>query len=344
MLKCGLVSSGSCDLFAYNTCSWNPSVMAAPGKHYRGRGPIQLSYSCNYKAAGDAVGANLLANPDSILSDDVLSWKTALWYWNLEISGASAHTVAWRNLDFASTTRKINGALECDNGPSARNQVARVRHYQTIAKCMRMTPRPNKLFCSPNLSVEDPFSKSCTKVHTVQGGDTCFKLWQANAISDQTFRSLNPGINCSNLQIGQRLCVGSTSSPSGRATQPTQSAPAPSVASPAQQSPTGCARYHTIVSGDLCHLLWSRYRISQQLFYTLNPGIACQNLRIGSRVCIAGASPASTSGCRRIHRIVSGDTCYALWTRFGIAESRFRSLNPSINCSNLRIGNTLCLA
>lgn len=338
-----VVSSGTCDLSAYNTCSWNPRVRPAPGQHYRGRGPIQLSYSCNYKAAGDALGVDLLSNPGLILSDDQLSWKTALWYWNLEISGASAHTVAWKSHDFASTTRKINGALECDSGPSAQNQIARVRHYQNIAKCMGLRPinQSQKLFCSPNLSLEDPFSESCTRIHTVQRGDSCYNLWRANSIPEQTFRALNPGIDCALLQIGQRVCVGSSGQPAGTPFQP---APAPS--SPRQSAAVGCTRYHTIVAGDLCYMLWNRYGITQQLFYSLNPAIACRNLRIGSRICVAGTSTSSpmASACRSVHRIVAGDTCYALWTRTGITESRFRLLNPGVNCSNLRIGDTLCLS
>ncbi|CAA6656079.1 unnamed protein product [Spirodela intermedia] len=51
------------------------------GKKYYGRGPIQISYNYNYGPAGQAIGVNLLNNPDLVTSDPVVSFKTALWFW-----------------------------------------------------------------------------------------------------------------------------------------------------------------------------------------------------------------------------------------------------------------------
>src|SRR5207248_921543 len=47
---------------------------------YYGRGPIQLSWNFNYKAAGDALGIDLLDNPWLVENDAAVSWKTGLWY------------------------------------------------------------------------------------------------------------------------------------------------------------------------------------------------------------------------------------------------------------------------
>ena len=44
---------------------------------YHGRGPIQLSWNYNYKAAGDALGVDLLRNPWLVQNDSVIAWKTA---------------------------------------------------------------------------------------------------------------------------------------------------------------------------------------------------------------------------------------------------------------------------
>ncbi|MYU15567.1 chitinase, partial [Streptomyces sp. SID8361] len=44
---------------------------------YYGRGPIQLSWNFNYKAAGDALGIDLLGNPWLVEQDAAVSWKTA---------------------------------------------------------------------------------------------------------------------------------------------------------------------------------------------------------------------------------------------------------------------------
>ncbi|KAH6555329.1 hypothetical protein KP509_14G066100 [Ceratopteris richardii] len=56
-----------------------------------------------------------------------------------------------------------------------------------------------------------PSSGSCT-TYTVKSGDTCYAISQANGISLSNFQSWNSGINCNNLQIGQKVCI---SQPSG---------------------------------------------------------------------------------------------------------------------------------
>ncbi|KXZ41203.1 hypothetical protein GPECTOR_655g775 [Gonium pectorale] len=61
---------------------------------------------------------------------------------------------------------------------------------------------------------------SCTRTYTVRDGDTCFKIAQSQGTSVAAIFSLNPAVNsgCTNLQIGQRLCLaggGSSSSTAG---------------------------------------------------------------------------------------------------------------------------------
>nr|MDT0526745.1 chitinase [Streptomyces sp. DSM 41633] len=51
---------------------------------YYGKGPIQLSWNFNYKAAGDALGIDLLNNPYLVEQNAAIAWRTALWYWNTQ--------------------------------------------------------------------------------------------------------------------------------------------------------------------------------------------------------------------------------------------------------------------
>ncbi|CAF1591733.1 unnamed protein product, partial [Adineta steineri] len=46
--------------------SWCPPVQAEPGKQYYGRGWFQLSWPCNYNTAGQALGVDLLKNPEKV--------------------------------------------------------------------------------------------------------------------------------------------------------------------------------------------------------------------------------------------------------------------------------------
>ena len=52
------------------------------GKRYKGRGHIQLTGRANYKKAGDALGLDLVGNPDLVASDPNVGAKVSLWFWN----------------------------------------------------------------------------------------------------------------------------------------------------------------------------------------------------------------------------------------------------------------------
>ncbi|KAI9209502.1 lysozyme-like domain-containing protein [Polychytrium aggregatum] len=126
---CALPSAKSSCVTSYDGPAWCNAPVPA-GKHYYGRGFIQLSWSCNYQAAGKSIGVDLLSNPDLVATDITLAWKTAVWFWYENNCGKGS---------FADATRAINGQLECNGGSGAANQVLRIQRYQEVLKCMSMT-------------------------------------------------------------------------------------------------------------------------------------------------------------------------------------------------------------
>jgi predicted chitinase len=56
--------------------------------------------------------------------------KTAVWFFQTNQMDGPA-----QRGDFAATTRIINGQLECDGGPGAGNQQARVETYKRARNC-----------------------------------------------------------------------------------------------------------------------------------------------------------------------------------------------------------------
>lgn len=108
---------------------------------YYGRGPIQLSWNFNYKAAGDALGINLLANPYLVEQDPAVAMKTALWYWNTQNGPGTmtAHAAMVNGTGFGETIRSINGSLECNGGNPAQVQ-SRVNAYQSFTQVLGVTP------------------------------------------------------------------------------------------------------------------------------------------------------------------------------------------------------------
>ncbi|XP_060185954.1 endochitinase PR4-like [Lycium barbarum] len=94
------------------------------GKKYYGRGPIQLSWNFNYGPAGKDIGFDGLNDPDIVARDNIISFKTALWYWM-----NTCHSLINSGLGFGATIRAIYGPFECDGGnPPA---VARRIDYYT---------------------------------------------------------------------------------------------------------------------------------------------------------------------------------------------------------------------
>ncbi|KAH7100965.1 hypothetical protein BKA62DRAFT_704658 [Auriculariales sp. MPI-PUGE-AT-0066] len=122
-------------------------------------------------------------------------------------------------------------------------------------------------------------SGSCAKTYTVVKGDTCSKVQSKNSVSFSTLRSLNSKVNssCSNLQIGQKLCVkkGSSSSSSSGSTKGNTS------------TSSGCKSYHTVKKGENCNKI--RGGTSLDKFRKLNPGVnsSCSNLQVGKKYCVA---------------------------------------------------------
>ncbi|MEU7039585.1 glycoside hydrolase family 19 protein [Streptomyces varsoviensis] len=97
-------------------CDYNrPYGCPAGQAAYYGRGPIQLSWNFNYKAAGDALGIDLLHNPNLVQTDPAVAWKTGLWYWNTQRGPGTMtpHDAIVNDRGFGETIRSINGEVEC---------------------------------------------------------------------------------------------------------------------------------------------------------------------------------------------------------------------------------------
>ena len=73
------------------------------GRKYIGRGLIQLTGKDNYKAASDALGEDLVANPQ-LVEEPRFAALTAGWFWNKKGLNALADT-----MDIETMTKRING-------------------------------------------------------------------------------------------------------------------------------------------------------------------------------------------------------------------------------------------
>ena len=88
----------------------------------------------NYGPAGQAIGSDLLNNPDLVATDRIVSFKTAFWFWMTPqppkpschdvITGhwtpSAADQAAGRVAGFGLITNIINGGVECGHGYDAK--------------------------------------------------------------------------------------------------------------------------------------------------------------------------------------------------------------------------------
>ncbi|MFE7214790.1 glycoside hydrolase family 19 protein [Streptomyces sp. NPDC001698] len=131
-----------------NYCDWSQPYGCPAGQSaYYGRGPIQLSWNFNYKAAGDALGIDLLNNPSLVQTDAAVAWKTGLWYWNTQSGPGTMtpHNAMVDGAGFGQTIRSINGSLECDGRNPAQVQ-SRVTTYQQFTQILGVSAGAN-LYC-----------------------------------------------------------------------------------------------------------------------------------------------------------------------------------------------------
>ncbi|XP_059623398.1 endochitinase-like [Cornus florida] len=119
-----------------------------PDKEYYGRGPIQLTHNYNYAQAGEAIGEDLINNPELVANNSIISFRTAIWFWMTpQYNKPSSHSVItgiWipSNADIAANrvpgygviTNIINGGLECGHGPDDRveNRIGFYKRYCDI--------------------------------------------------------------------------------------------------------------------------------------------------------------------------------------------------------------------
>lgn len=122
----------------------NTTYPCATGRRYHGRGPIQLSWNYNYYTAGEALGIDLLNNPDIVATNTTVTWMTALWYWMTPQGGRVIHDVVAGEGGFAQSTRIINGGLECGpDAPNKKSELQRIQYYAKMCEALGVQPLGN---------------------------------------------------------------------------------------------------------------------------------------------------------------------------------------------------------
>lgn len=137
----------------------NTAYPPVKGKNYYGRGPVQLSWNYNYGQFSEAwYGSKdtLLQHPEYLVTDPVLSFASALWFWMTpQFPKPSCHDVMagnWKPTPddiaknrlpgFGATVNVINGGIECGKNDNE-NTKNRYGYYEYFCKFLQVSPGDN---------------------------------------------------------------------------------------------------------------------------------------------------------------------------------------------------------
>ncbi|KAF7288367.1 hypothetical protein HMN09_01399600 [Mycena chlorophos] len=174
----------------------------------------------------------------------------------------------------------------------------------------------------------------CSKIYNVVSGDSCSAIESKFSITSADLLAWNPflGSSCA-IQIGQNLCVSGTA-----ATTPPTGPPS----NLASGSLSNCTSYYTVASGDTCTSIDEKYDTALADLLRWNTALtaSCTTIQLGEAYCVQGGG----NPCSKIYTVVSGDSCGAIESKFGITMAQMLSLNPFLTSScAIQVGQNLCV-
>ncbi|KAK1833707.1 hypothetical protein QBC39DRAFT_254113 [Podospora conica] len=174
----------------------------------------------------------------------------------------------------------------------------------------------------------------CSNVKKVQTGNNCTYIADKRCtISLTKFLEYNPGINCTNLQIDQKVCCNAGG-------VPPPDPPAPEVPAPDPY----CTNWKTVGQGETCaHIADKRCTVSLSTFQSRNPHLSCPSPAVGQTFCCNQGRVPPANVCSNSKTVDEGNTCLHIADkRCTISIAKFVEYNPQLNCSLLKLGEPFC--
>ena len=160
-------------------------------------------------------------------------------------------------------------------------------------------------------------------LYTIRAGETYYSIARRFGIAVPALAAANPGVDPSQLRIGQQICV-----------------PAPAPA----PGPCPGGFLYSIRTGDTYFSLARRFNITLQALISANPGVDPARLQIGQQICIPAPAP-SPFPCPGgfLYTITAGDTFFSLARRFGTTGDAIIAANPGVDPERLLVGQQICI-
>jgi LysM repeat protein len=150
-------------------------------------------------------------------------------------------------------------------------------------------------------------------------------------MSTEALIALNPGLVCTNLQIGQVICRAAST-----VTITVANPKSSSIATTSSSFSSSAA-----VSSSRSSSFSSSSSAPQSTRSSVTPSTAPRSSYKSS-----SAAPVSTSTpttCSKRYAIKSGDLCWIIAPIYNLSVDSLVALNPGLVCTNLQIGQSICV-
>jgi LysM repeat protein len=176
--------------------------------------------------------------------------------------------------------------------------------------------------------------KNSSTVYTVKPGDTFYKISKAFAVTASSLQKLNPTVEASMLKIGQAIKIPVASN---------------AIAEVETAENSSISEY-VIKPGDTFYKISKTLGVSVSSIQKLNPAIDPGKLKIGQSISIPTLeakvptqTERETNNIQSEYTIKSGDTFYSISKGFGISVSDIQKLNPTVDSTKLKIGQSISI-
>ncbi|KAF7296692.1 hypothetical protein HMN09_01078200 [Mycena chlorophos] len=175
----------------------------------------------------------------------------------------------------------------------------------------------------------------CSKIYNVVNNDSCGAIESKFNITSADLLAWNPflGSSCA-IEVGQNLCVSGTAASTTPPTGPPSNL--------ATGSLSNCTTYYTVATGDTCTSIEAKYSTALADLLRWNTALtaSCTTIQLGKAYCVQGGGDP----CTKTYTVVSGDSCGAIESKFGITMAQLLSLNPFLDSScAIEVGQDLCV-
>lgn len=170
---------------------------------------------------------------------------------------------------------------------------------------------------------------SQAKVYVVEKGDSAYNIATKLGCSLEQLKKLNPNIDLSNLNIGDRLILPNNTK----------------IASNTQIS-----NIYIVKSGDTASKIANEYNIPLSELAKLNPQLNLSNINIGDRIIVPTRMAAQQKIVQKqiplntdTYTVEPKDTLIGISEKTGISIDNIKKINPNVDWSNLQIGEKIVL-